>query len=336
MATIRKRNGRYQAQVRIAGSAPLSKTFNKKQEARQWANALELEVISGAIGTITKTTIKITLRDLLARYKQEVTPTKRGFWREEYAILAMNRHQISSKFIGEVNERDAACYRDDRLKLVKSSTVNREIALFRHAYEVARRDWGIPVKGNPFAEVKKPKNPNARTRRLEVGEWNILSGACEKSRNKQVILITRIALETAMRRGEILAIEKKHLNETKRTLLIPHTKNGCEREIPLNASAFQILSNLASGLELDDRLFSTSEIAFRMAWRVVMKRAQLRDLHFHDLRREAISRFLEQGLGVPEVALISGHKCYKMLYRYVKLRPENIALKLSVLSNDVD
>ena len=56
--------------------------------------------------------------------------------------------------------------------------------------------------------------------------------------------------------------------------------------------------------------------------------AEITDLHFHDLRHEAISRFFEKGLSVPEVALISGHRDYRMLFRYTHLRAEDIVAKL--------
>ncbi|AYO81305.1 site-specific integrase [Methylobacterium brachiatum] len=141
-----------------------------------------------------------------------------------------------------------------------------------------------------------------------------------------------MGLETAMRRGEILNIRKSDVNLKNKTLLISDTKNCFPRVIPLSKIALMILTRRSEQLESSERQFPTTEIAFRMAWRRVMGRAKLKDFHFHDLRREAIARFLELGLSVPEVALISGHRCYKMLYRYVSLRPENVAAKLARLS----
>jgi integrase len=74
--------------------------------------------------------------------------------------------------------------------------------------------------------------------------------------------------------------------------------------------------------------FPLTTESFHMAWKRLIKRAGLADFHFHDLRHEAVSRFFEMGLGVPEVALISGHKDFRMLARYTHLRAENVAEKL--------
>lgn len=332
MATIRKRNGRYQAQVRVTGCPPLSKTFITRKEATSWAKAWELKAETQNLDANIKHLDRTRLYDILDRYEKEISPRKRGAWREVYAILALKRHPISLKAISRVTEADAAQYRDDRLKLVKASTVCREIAIFRHSLETARRLWGLPLLTNVFAAVQKPKLNNARTRRLEDGEWAVLKSACESSRNPCLLDMVYMGLETAMRRGEVLNIRKIDVDFRSKTLHIPDTKNGFSRIIPLSGEALAILLRRAASLNDPDKLFPTTEIAFRMAWRRVMRKAKLKDFHFHDLRREAISRFLELGLEVPEVALISGHRCYKMLFRYVNLRAENVAAKLARLS----
>jgi integrase len=77
-----------------------------------------------------------------------------------------------------------------------------------------------------------------------------------------------------------------------------------------------------------EHVFPISANAVRLAWERVRQRARIKDLRFHDLRHEAISRFFEIGLSVPEVALISGHKDARMLFRYTQLRAENVAQKL--------
>ena len=75
-------------------------------------------------------------------------------------------------------------------------------------------------------------------------------------------------------------------------------------------------------------MFAITEDGVRMAWKRLVKRAGLSNLRFHDLRHEAVSRFFERGLSVPEVALISGHRDVRMLFRYTHPRPEDIAEKL--------
>ena len=76
--------------------------------------------------------------------------------------------------------------------------------------------------------------------------------------------------------------------------------------------------------------FSMSANAVRLAWERLKNKSNIKDLHFHDLRHEAISRFFEKGLSIPEVALISGHKDVRMLFRYTHLKAEDVLNKLNV------
>ena len=133
-----------------------------------------------------------------------------------------------------------------------------------------------------------------------------------------------------MRRGELVNILWEDIDFARRTLHIPHTKNGHPRTIPLSPRAIDILRQLHGSNEA--RVFPMSPNAVRLAWQRLTKRAGIEDLHFHDLRHEAISRFFEMGLSVPEVALISGHRDYRMLFRYTHLRAEDVAAKLDVNS----
>lgn len=111
-------------------------------------------------------------------------------------------------------------------------------------------------------------------------------------------------------------------------LTIPVTKTGRPRTIPLRDSAIEILKRQAVGKGKDDRLFPLSANAFRLAWERLKRRAGIQDLRFHDLRHEAISRFFEDGLSLPEVALISGHRDPRQLFRYTHLEASKIAAKL--------
>ena len=122
-----------------------------------------------------------------------------------------------------------------------------------------------------------------------------------------------------MRRGEILKIQPHNIKG--RILVLPMSKNGSSRQIPLTKKAIQILN--------DSKLpFVTTPNALRLSWSRLKKKGNIKDLHFHDLRHEAISRFFEKGLSIPEVALISGHKDARMLFRYTHLKAEDILRKL--------
>lgn len=129
-----------------------------------------------------------------------------------------------------------------------------------------------------------------------------------------------------MRRAEILSIEWNNVYLSKRLLYIPDTKNGESRTIPLSMKAVNILQGLQSINK--EEPFPITRNVFRHYWIKLTSKANIEDLHFHDLRHEAISRFFERGLSVPEVALISGHKDMKMLFRYTHMKAENIVNKL--------
>jgi integrase len=157
---------------------------------------------------------------------------------------------------------------------------------------------------------------------LEEGDFTRLADAiCSKSAWYLRPLIT-LAIETGMRRGELRSIRWKDVDQTARTIRILKTKNGHPRTIPLTPKAIEILASLE---RKDERVFPVTPNAVRLAWERLRKRAGLEDLRLHDLRHEAVSRFFEYGLTVPEVALISGHHDPRMLSRYTHLRPEKVA-----------
>jgi integrase len=128
-----------------------------------------------------------------------------------------------------------------------------------------------------------------------------------------------------MRRGELLSIQWRDVDLSNRTVRIRQTKNGHERTIPLTTKAVSVLRDLPSR---SDRLLPVSGNTARLAWERLKRRAGISDLRFHDLRHEAISRFFELGLNVPEVAMISGHRDPRMLFRYTHPKPELVAPKL--------
>ena len=127
-----------------------------------------------------------------------------------------------------------------------------------------------------------------------------------------------------MRRGEIVAMHWDHINWDNGTLLSPDTKNGYPRTIPLTPKAIEVLKELP---QKDTSVIGMTGNAIRLAWERLKKKAGATDLRFHDLRHEAISRFFEMGLSVPEVALISGHRDPRMLFRYTHLRAEDVGKK---------
>ena len=314
MATIRKRQGKWQVQIRHIGHKQISKTFNRKHEAEQWARKLEVSFDQNKLAH--KTVYYPLFSMIIERYTNEISAKKRGHLRERYFLNQLAKTDFAQLKLDQIVSRHIAQLRDQRLQKNKSDTVLRELTIINHIFNVCIKDWSYPII-NPVKQIYKPKSSCSRKRRLTSFEYNYLVN--NNKVNSKLRAIIQLAIETGMRRGEILKIEQHHLKN--KTLEIPLTKNGTLREIPLTSKAINILH--------DSTLpFGMTPNALRLAWSRLKKKGGIKDLHFHDLRHEAISRFFEKGLSIPEVALISGHKDVRMLFRYTHLKAEDILRKL--------
>ncbi|MBC2777129.1 tyrosine-type recombinase/integrase [Parasphingopyxis marina] len=325
MATIRKRGDSWYVQIRRKGFTPRYKTFAKKSAALAWARSQEAMLDARYPCLNGQSLSKITLRDLLERYKNDVSSLKRSGASEQLRISKMQNAPLCDLALSAVTPAAIASYRDERLSEVKPGTVRRELTVLRHAFAVAAREWGIDTGTNPVSAIKRPEVRDQRTRRLREGELEKLREALHHTRNRHLGPVMEFALSTAMRRGEILSLLWADVDLSAGTAHIRHSKNGETRTVPLSKSAISILSTQP---RTEDRIFPVSGEAIRSAWERLRTRANLNDFRFHDLRHEAISRLFEIGLNVPEVALISGHKDPKMLFRYTHPKPQNILLKM--------
>lgn len=330
MATIAKRKHGYCVQIRRKGFAAISRTFPSHAEAVAWANQEEAKrtTQTGQRKRQTQNLRNVTLREILSRYLKEVSSQKIGWLNEHYQLAALMRAPLADLSLEELSVTDLARYRDERLKVVKAGTVCRELGLVQHALNVAADEWGFALEENPAAKVRKPKLNNARNRRVSQHELDRLIDELAELGRVDVISVILFALETGMRRGEILSLEWRFVDLHRRTAHLPRTKNGYARTIPLTNGAIAVLEKQSHRNSL---VFEVSSDALKMCWRRIIAKTGIKDLHFHDLRHEAISRFFEMGLSMPEVALISGHRDPRMLMRYTHLVPYKLAQKLAVM-----
>lgn len=316
-------------QIRRKGFPTACRSFRQKSDAEEWARSMEVKADRGDLPTPVKILDSYKVKDILERYRDEITVKKRSADTETYILDAFIRLPIASLTLAQITPAHFSAYREKRIKDVKPGTVNRELGIIKHAFDIAEREWDIPLRNNPLAKLKKLKPQKGRSRRLTSEEYESLLNAVEKTRNKHIKCLVSFAIETGMRRGEILRLHWKDIDFESRTLHIPVTKNGHSRTIPMSSQAISILSNIQAKDEADkDRPFPMSDNAAKLAWQRLLTRSGVKDLHFHDFRHEAISRFFEKGLSVPEVALISGHRDFRMLFRYTHLKAEDVAVKL--------
>ncbi|MEY9424929.1 integrase [Bradyrhizobium ottawaense] len=325
MATIRKHRRKWQVQVRRAGAKAYSKSFQLRKDAEEWAREMERRADRQDLPQDAKVLGRTTLRSLVERYVNTVTVKKRGAHFERAVLRRFMKHNICSRKLSELRTEHFAAYRDERLPFIKASTLKRQLNPVRHMFEIARDEWGMPIERNPLKKLKLDAQDQRRERRLREGEFSRLIEAAKSRRNPLIESVIRFAVATGMRRGEILAVRWKHVDRAQRSLLIPDTKTGQSRTIPLVAAALEVLAEQRQDAE---RVFPITANAFRLAWERVRLKAGVEDLHFHDLRHDAISRFFELGLSVPEVALISGHKDLRMLFRYAHAARQAILAKL--------
>lgn len=342
MASIRYRNNKWQVQVRRYGHTPQAKSFQSKADARRWARHVEAELDRTLIPNDPRVLATITVAQVLTRYRDTNTPAHRGHVSEDKRIEVFLRERWSALPLAKINSATFSSYRDARLKLVQPGTVIRELGLLRTIFETARRDWGYTSFQNPLAGIRKPKAPEGRERRLRSGELEALTTACSAVAGSWLLHGFQLAIETGLRRGELLGIHWKHVNFDTAVLYVPVTKTDKSRTIPLTDKAVAILTARKAELPTDaECAFPISANAFRLAWERSKRRADrtgcagVKELRFHDLRHEAVSRFFEMGLNTAEVALISGHKDMRMLFRYTHLKPEDIVSKLRKGSTEI-
>jgi integrase len=319
VATIRKRGDRWQAQVRLQGHAPITKSFIHKIDAEAWGRQQEVSIERGEIESARRSLTGFVLHDLLCRYELEVTARKRGAAAEKYLVKNLKVASIAGLSLDRVTPSVLSRYRDERLLAVTGSSVRRELAVLQHCLQVARRDWGVPLPKNPMESVRKPPNGKPRTRRLTTEDAEKLASGLSRTRSKLLTDITRFAIATGMRRSELLTLTWPNVDLKARTAHLPNTKNGEARTVPLSSAALGILEDQPQH-DNTNIVFPMTGNAVRLAWERLKKRVGIEDLHFHDLRHEAISRFFEHGLSMPEVSAISGHKDPRMLMRYTHLK----------------
>jgi integrase len=311
LATYRKRNDRWHVELYVKGVRRAA-TFTTKREALAWAAREETNLREDAAGKIPNK----PFRSLLERYSREVSTKKRGCAREQKMIAVILRDVLADVSLRVLSPTDIAAWRDRRLKKVAGSTVEREMTILSHACSIARREWGW-LKVNPVSDVRRPPPTQARTRRPADDESKRLLHALGYSRetlpetmSARVGAAYLFAIETAMRAGEICSLEWQHVNE--RHVHLPRTKNGYARDVPLSAEARRIIEQLRSLTGDEETVFCVPTASLDALFRKAKHHALVEGLHFHDTRREALTR-LSKVFDVMELARISGHRDLRVL-----------------------
>jgi integrase len=348
MATIERRGpGQFRATIRRKGHEPQRRTFPTRALAEQWARDIESKIDTGE-PVLSAEAARTTLHEALDRYEREITPGKRGARQERRRIAAWRLHPLARRFLPLLRGADLADYRDarragvefERFRAARAAgetpqrneddprpvgpdTVRLELAIIGNLYRIAATDWGMEGLPNPVKSVRKPAPGRARDRRLAGDEEaRILAAAAPVFRQAIVI-----ALETAMRRGELAALCWSDVDLARAVARVREAKSGEPRDVPLSPRALEALRALPR--RLDGLVIGLTGDGLTQAWARAYAAAGVVGLRWHDLRHEAISRLFERGWSVAEVAAVSGHKTWTQLRRYTQLRAEALARKLA-------
>ena len=325
MAAFQKRSGAWRALIRRRGYPPLTRTFDSKAQAETWARQIEGEMDRGVFVSRAEAE-NTTLADALDRYAAEVSSSKKTANREIYTIRWWQTSALGPRSLASIRGKDImAVLAAKEAEGAAPHTIHLYLALLSHLFTVARRAWGMEGLSNPTEFVRKPKLPQGRDRRLIDDEQIRLLNAAQTYGGEIGAIITW-AIETAMRRGEIAAMRWEHLDRKDRVLLIPETKNGTPRQVPLSTVALEILDGLPR--RMDGRVWGMRPDSISQAFERVCQAAGIEGLTFHDLRHEATSRLFEKGLNPMEVAAITGHKTLQMLKRYTHLKAKDLVGRL--------
>jgi integrase len=276
----------------------------------------------------------LSLKEGLELYRSRVSILKKGYSQERFRVEQLARSPLGEKIVREITSVDIATYRDERLtninprttKPMATSSVRLEMSLLSSFFEIARIEWGL-CDDNPVKKVRKPKPPPGRDRRLSPREDRQILRYAHNHPNQSLYTIIVLALETAMRQSEILNLDWSNVNLKVGIAHLPETKNGSKRDVPLSTRARETL--IKYGIKASGKVFGYTSDGFKSTWRYMTIKLGIKDLHFHDLRHEAITRLFELGtLDIMEIAAISGHKSLAMLKRYTHLRTQRLVRKL--------
>jgi integrase len=318
MAQFIKRGSKWQVRVRVDG-VDRAKTFRTKADAQLWAAQTETGIATGQLGRIPDQ----SFGDLLIRYRDTVSVHKDG---ARWETVRINRLLKSDELVAvrlkNLGPESFAAWRDRRLAEVSAATVNREWNLLSAACNRAAAEWRW-LNQNPMSSVQRPRKTPPRTRRISFDDIDriiLATGYSEDetpwTRSARVGACFLFAIETAMRAGEICALQWRDLDLDKRIARIRAEDQGARktrmaRSVPLSSEAVRIIQQL---IEVDeDTVFGMRPAVLSTLFGAARNRAELTDLHFHDCRAEALTR-LSKRLDLMQLARVSGHRDLKLLH----------------------
>lgn len=351
MACIQKRKTRdgkvtYRVQVRLNGCEFQTASFDKLTSAKLWAASTESAMKEGRFFQFAEAK-KHTIKELCERYIDQVLPRSAPKYRYHQAQqLRRWIQEIGDKTLADTTPAVIVEVRD---KLLEEKTargtkrgpasVHRYMEALSVVFSTAVREWNW-CEVNPLSKVKKPKQPRGRVRFLSADERSALLNQCRLSDNPHLETIVVLALSTGMRRGEILGLKWSDIDLKQGVIILHHTKNGERRRVAVASRALDLLRAHAKVRRIDtdllfpgksfDKPFDPSR-----AFETAIRRAEIKDFKFHDLRHSAASELAMGGASLAEIAEILGHKSFSMVKRYSHLSESHTASVVAHMNNRI-
>jgi integrase len=315
-----------QKQLKIGGYADV--TF---EQARKKAQRLQSEVVLGGDPAGEKEGRKAipTYGSLATQHLAHAKTYQKSYDSTE---MIMRRHVLprwEKLRLTEIKPQDVAAWlRGKADEGYKPATVEKMRVVFSRSFVLAKR-WNMPGSEiNPVLGLERPKFDNRRSRYLTAEEAGRLFKALEVSLNPQLKHIVRLLLLTGARVSELLHAEWRHVDLERRAWLIPMSKTGKSRHVPLSQAAIEIIQQLPR-FDGCPYLVANPEtrlpfVSIKHSWQTARKEAGLRDLHIHDLRHSAASFMINAGIDLYAVGRVLGHADHKSTMRYSHLANDTL------------
>lgn len=334
MASIQKRelaNGevRFKAIIRLKGHPTESAMFNSRSAAKVWAQSTEAAIREGRHQkkneakkhTLTEA-IDRWQTDNLPRFKDTAKPAVHLKWWTE---------KIGSTSLADVTTPLIIEMRGLLLrKGLSPSTANRYTTTLSRVLSVCVREWGW-LERSPMVRFPKLKEPRGRDRFLSDDERIRLLESCKQSLNPDLYTAVVLSLSTGARRSEIWGLHWPQIDLAREAITLHETKNDEKRVLPIKGQALELIREKSRIRSLEtDLLFPSSTdpqipMDFKRAWLNALKRAEIEDFRWHDLRHSAASYLAMSGATPSEIAAVLGHKTLQMVKRYAHLSDEHNA-----------
>jgi len=320
--------GTWNIQIEVAGQRA-SATLPTKRLALEWADKKRVELRAAAKAAPGSTK---TLRDALQRYADEVSPTHKGERWEIVrlaAYLKADSELAVDKRLVDLRDTDFISWRDARLKVTKRSSVLRDMGLVNSVLEHARREWKW-LTVNPMVDVRKPAKPPHRDvviSRLQVRKMLRVFGYRGLDRvvtsvGQAVAMCFLTALTTGMRASELCELTWDRVFTS--YVMLPETKNGDARAVPLSQVARRLLERMRGFDEV--LVFGLNARSLDTMFRKARTKANLAGFTFHDSRHTAATRIGRiPGIDVLMLCKIFGWKDTKQALTYYNPTAKDMA-----------